>query len=298
MDMSAQSVTVPANAQPSSTQRDYQRLVEGEWLPDSTAQAWGRWYTKLTAAGADMTARLVEHARIHPGSHVLDLASGTGDPAITLATRVGPNGRVTATDLSESMLAVARENARGLQNVSFRVADAQSLPFEDASFDAVTCRLGIMYFVDLSKALREIRRVLKPGGRAVFAAWGPFGKDTYSAFMMGPFMKRKELPPPPADMTFPLRFATPGSMAEALRQVGLREVEEENAILPCVWPGAPEELWRAFYDIAVPMRPYIDSFSREERAQAFQEALWVLPNDGDPECTELTVSVNYAVGTR
>ena len=298
MNMSAQTVIDSAKAQPAPTQQDYQRLVESEWLPGSTAEAWGRWHTQLTVSGAVMTARLVEHARLRPGMHVLDLASGTGDPAITLARHVGPNGRVTGTDLSESMLAVARENARGIANLSFRVADAQSLPFDDESFDVVTCRLGIMYFVDLPKALREIRRVLKPGGRAVFAAWGPPGTDTYSAFLLGPFFARKELPPPPPDMPFPLRFAAPGSMADALRQVGLCEVEEQSAILPCLWPGTPEEAWRAFYDLAVPMRPYIDSFSREERAQAFQEALAILPKGGDPERTELTVSVNYAVATK
>jgi hypothetical protein len=116
--------------------------------------------------------------------------------------------------------------------------------------------------------------------------------------MLGPFFARKELPPPPADMPFPLRFAAPGSMADALRAAELREVEEEIALLPCVWPGTPDEAWRAFYDVAIPMRAYIDGFSREERAEAFQEALAILPRDGDPERTELTVSVNFAVATK
>jgi SAM-dependent methyltransferase len=182
--------------------------------------------------------------------------------------------------------------------MSFQVADAQALPFEDESFDAVTCRLGIMYFVDLPKALREVRRVLKPSGRVAFAAWGPPGSETYSAFILGPFFARRALPMPPADMPFPLRFATPNVMADALRSAGLREVEEENAIVSSAWPGPPEEVWKAFYDMAVPMRPYLDSFSPEDRAAAFQEALAILPRDRDPKRTDLTLSVNFAAGTK
>jgi SAM-dependent methyltransferase len=280
------------------TTNQYQQMVEGEWLPAPTADAWARWHDKLTAACAAMTARLIDHARLGPGLRVLDVASGTGDPAITLAERVGATGHVVATDLSENMLAVARKQAAGISNISFRVADAQSLPFDDDSFDVVTCRLGIMYFVDVPKALGELRRVLKPGGRIVFAAWGPPGAETYSGFMLGPFFARRQLPMPPADMPFPLRFAAPDAMASVLRAAGLRDVTEENVVLASNWPGPPDEAWAAFYDTARPLRPYIDSFSPTERAQAFQEALAILPRDRDPNRTDLTISVNFAVGTK
>jgi len=111
---------------------------------------------------------------------VLDLASGSGEPALTLARHVDATGHVVATDLSQGMLDLAEENARkvGLANISFRQADAHRLPFDNESFDCVTCRLGIMYFVDVHGALMEIRRVLKPEGRAVFAAWGPWDRGS------------------------------------------------------------------------------------------------------------------------
>src|SRR5437763_16946886 len=97
-----------------------------------------------------VTQRLARHARILPGMQVLDLASGTGDPAISLARLVGPKGKVTATDLSAGMVDVARVNASrsGVVNIDFRQADMQVLPFADSSFDAVTSKIGIMYAVD------------------------------------------------------------------------------------------------------------------------------------------------------
>ena len=203
---------------------------------------------------------------------------------------------MTATDLSEGMLQLARQHAdaAGLANISFRLADAQALPFDDASFDVVTLRLGVMYFVDVQMALREIARVLKPGGRTAFVVWGPPDQGTFGAFMVGPLMARRPLDLPPPDMPFPLRFAEPGSLSAELRRAGLADVTEENAILPFAWPGPPEEAWAQFYDRAIPMRPYFDSFPPEERAAAFQEALAILPSKTRRDRTDLTAAVNFA----
>ena len=234
------------------------------------------------------------------GMRVLDLASGTGDPAVSLARLVGPEGKVTATDLSTGMIEVARANASkaGVHNIDFRQADMQALPFADASFDAVTSKIGIMYAVDLPKAVSEFRRVLNPGGRMAFAVWGPPDQGTYLGFVLGPFFARRAPEPPPPDMPFPLRFAAPGSLGEALRAAGLVSVDEETVVLPLPWPGPPEEVWRQFYDVAVPRRPYIDSFSSEERAAAYKEALAMLPPNRNPHFTELTVAMNFASAAR
>jgi ubiquinone/menaquinone biosynthesis C-methylase UbiE len=278
---------------------DYQQMVEAEWLPAKTANAYSKWSGKLATASSAMTEGLIERARIRAGMRVLDLASGCGEPAIPIARVVGERGTVVATDLAEHMLALTRKNAADISNISFRVADAQSLPFDDESFDVVTCRLGIMYFVDVQRALREIRRVLKVGGRVAFAAWGsPGPSETYSGFFLGPFFARKPPPQPPPDMPFPLRFAAPNSMADALVRAGLRDVIEDNVIIPYPFPGTPEEAWAAFYDVAVPMQPYLDSFTSDERAAAFREAVALLPRERNPERTDLTAPVNFAVATK
>ena len=96
--------------------------------------------------GQPATNAFVDYAEPGPGMQILDLASGTGEPAITLARRIGPEGRVTATDLSADLLEVAatRAQANGLSNIATRRADAHELPFPDNSFDLATSRFGIM----------------------------------------------------------------------------------------------------------------------------------------------------------
>jgi ubiquinone/menaquinone biosynthesis C-methylase UbiE len=139
----------------------------------------------------EATDALIEVARILPGLIILAIASGTVEPAFTLAKAVGPDGRVIATDLAPDMLAAAEENARGdgLANLSSQ-ADAHALPFPDESFDRVTCRFGVMYFAEVGQALGEIRRVLRPGGLIALAAWGPVEQNILAMCTMGPLLKR------------------------------------------------------------------------------------------------------------
>ncbi len=132
-----------------------------------------------------MNRPLIDAAEVRPGHVVLDLASGAGEPALTIAREIGPTGYVTATDLVDEMLAGCRRRAdqAGLANIGFRLADMEALPFDDDSFDRVTCRFGIMFVPDPDKALREIRRVLKRGGMAALMIWGPRAATTiFSVF--------------------------------------------------------------------------------------------------------------------
>src|SRR5271170_5338486 len=105
---------------------------------------------------------------IHPGGNdqVLDIAAGTGEPGLTIASMLD-GGVVVITDLAEHMLDTAREKAEkeGVRNVEFRACDACELPFDDNTFDAISCRMGFMFFPDMELAMKEMVRVLKPGGR-------------------------------------------------------------------------------------------------------------------------------------
>src|ERR1700681_2121206 len=159
---------------PSKIQKFREHLHQ-EWTGDRTVAAWRKWHAQIAAFTQGATEAILESAHLRPGMRVLDLASGVGDPALSIAREVAPSGRVTATDLGPGMMSLAEELARkkGLTNIEFRVASADSLPFPDASYDAVTCRFGVMFFPDPGAALRECLRVLKPGGRATFVAWGP-----------------------------------------------------------------------------------------------------------------------------
>jgi len=123
----------------------------------------------------------IELAAVQPGENVLDVAGGTGDLAAGFAPRVGPEGRVMLTDINESMLEVGRDRLanRGIVgNVDFAVADAEALPFEDASFDCVTIGFGLRNVTDKAKALSEMTRVAKPGGRVLILE---FSQPRYAA---------------------------------------------------------------------------------------------------------------------
>jgi len=117
---------------------------------------------------------LMSMAALQPGERVLDLACGTGLVTFPAAEAVGVGGQVAATDISEAMVTMVTEAAasRGLGHVTAQRADAESFPFDDASFDAVLCGLGLMYAPDPMASLAGARRVLRPGGRYVAAVWG------------------------------------------------------------------------------------------------------------------------------
>lgn len=227
-----------------------------DWGTSFRLTAAEKWKAKSATMGRDVTEALVAYADPQPNMRVLDLASGTGEPAITIAKRIAPTGHVTALDLSSDLLAIAAERARqrGLANLTTQQADAQQLPFLDEQFDLATSRFGVMFFPDTQRALTELRRVLKPGARACFAVWGskdqPYFASTIGVVhrhVGGPFLEPKG--------PDPFRFSRPGSLSEALSQSGFSSVHEEARTVPWTWPGPPEEAWEQQRAIATPFLP-------------------------------------------
>ena len=213
-----------------------------------------KWKTKSAIMGSAATEALVELADPKPGMHVLDLASGTGEPGISLAQRVSPGGHVTAVDLSAELLELAAQRAinKNLSNFSTRQADAHELPFPDRSFDLATCRFGVMFFGDVKQALSELHRVLRPRARACLAAWGLFEQPYWQTTMR--IVHRHvggELLEGEGD---PFRFSTAGLLSEALRSAGFREVEESERTVPWVWRGTAEEVFEYAREVSTPFR--------------------------------------------
>ncbi|HEY4112055.1 class I SAM-dependent methyltransferase [Puia sp.] len=187
------------------------------------------------------------------GDQVLDIASGTGEPGLTIAALV-KQGKVTLTDLSEDMLAVARDQAasKGIRNIDTIVCDVCELPFEDASFDAVSCRFGFMFFPDMALAAREMVRVLKPGGRLATAVWGSPEKNPWVTIIMGVINRTMQLPPPPPGAPGMFRCAAPGLLAGLFEQAGLKNTTEKEITgkLEC---GSPETYWDLHTEVGAPI---------------------------------------------
>jgi SAM-dependent methyltransferase len=226
-----------------------------DWGTQYRLVASEKWKAKSGAMGQPVTDAFVEYAQPAPGMRVLDLASGTGEPAISLACRVGEHGHVTALDLSSDLLEIATERARarGLKNFGTQPADAHSLPFPDDSFDLATSRFGVMFFGDPVLALTGLRRVLRPGARACFLAWGSF-EQPYWQSMMGVVHRHVGGDVLSPNGPNPFRYAEPGSLSTVLHSAGFDAVEEETKSLPWTWPGSPEEVWEYAQSVSVPFR--------------------------------------------
>jgi SAM-dependent methyltransferase len=277
-------------------------------MPADANSQWGasyrliaaeKWKLKSAAMGRYVTEALVEYARPQPGMKVLDVASGTGEPAISLAARVGPAGHVTALDLSADLLEIADERARqrAFTNFSTRQADAHHLPFPDQSFDLATCRFGVMFFADAKRALAELNRVLKPGGRACFLAWGPFEQPYWSS-TIGVVVKHiggAAIAPGGPD---PFRFAEPGSLSAALRGAGFQTVEEETRILPWTWPGTVEEVWEYAQAVSTPFRPLLERVPSADWDKINAEVHAAIRQYQEGDCVKFGVAAVLASATK
>jgi ubiquinone/menaquinone biosynthesis C-methylase UbiE len=223
-----------------------------------------KWKAKSAVLGSAVTEALIEYSCPTPGMRVLDLASGTGEPGISLAQRV-PQGSVTAVDQSSELLDIAAKRARdkNLLNFITQQADAHQLPFADQSFDLATCRFGVMFFSDVERALAELRRVLKPGVRGCFAAWGPTEQPYWQTTMK---IVHRHVGGAMLDSggSDPFRFSAAGSLSAALNASGFREVEESTHHLPWTWPGDAEEAFEYFCAVSAPFRPMLERVPAEE----------------------------------
>src|SRR5688572_23270068 len=277
----------------------FKQQVGQDWAGDATAAAWQKYYPQMREQMAAVTNALVEAAQPEPGMRILDLASGNGEPALSLARRVAPSGHVTATDLSDGMLGALRANAEAdeVTNIETKVCDAHELPFADGSYDLVTSRFGVMFFADTPAALHEIKRVLKPGGRVAFLVWGPPGPGTYFGAAALPFMRRLAVKPDP-DGPSPMRFAESRKLATLLEAGGFTNVDEQSLTLPAAYRGSPQQLLTSMMDIAAPFRNAAATLSHEERTAAEQEALNNLGAVYDGNLTKVTAPVLIVTGTR
>jgi ubiquinone/menaquinone biosynthesis C-methylase UbiE len=166
----------------------YKRRIREQW--NEVAARWHRWTPLMREQFAPATALMLDLAHFELGDNVLDVAAGDGYQSIAAAQRVGSRGSVLAVDLAVEPLKYAAAAAKqaGLKQFETRVMDAENLDLPDTSFDAVLCQFGLMFFPDPDRGLKEMLRVLKPGGRAplvVFALGGTPESDLAASLIRG-----------------------------------------------------------------------------------------------------------------
>lgn len=243
-----------------------------------TAQYWTRYSATIRTMFAPLTKAMIERAGIHEGQSVLDVAGGAGEPSLTIAEVVGPNGSVTCTDAVSEMVEAARREAgsRGLKNVQFQQCTADSLPFADNSFDVVVSRLGVMFFVDSLGAMREMLRVVKPGGSMAFAVWHKSDVNPFCYLVSGVMDRHIKAASADPDAPNAFRFAEPGKLVDVMKQAGATDVREEIVDFDIAAPLSPAEFWTM----------------RSQTSDTLREKLALLPAT---EQTQIATEVEQAV---
>jgi ubiquinone/menaquinone biosynthesis C-methylase UbiE len=269
-----------------------------DWASYARINAAKRWERPSAEMGRGATQAIVDFAQAQPGMRVLDVACGTGAPALQVARRVAPGGHVTATDLSPGPLQIAAQRARdrNLTNICFEVADVHRLQFPDETFDLVTSRLGVMFFADLPCALREIRRVLKPGGRVAVLSWGPMEQPYFQATGMIIMRHLGGDLPTAAKQVF--KFGERGTLAAAFAAAGFRDVREELHTVPWVWTSSIAELWQYFQAVTIPFRPLLEQVQPEQRDAITRDVHAAFACFWDGEKVNMTADFMLASGVR
>jgi SAM-dependent methyltransferase len=239
------------------TDEQYRKVMRKGW--NLTPTLYERLWTPVLRA---YSQGCVERVGAEPGQSVLDVACGPGTATRMLAERVGPNGSALGVDISDNFVAAAA--AEGAPNLRFARHPMEALALADASFDAATCALGLMYAAPVSEALAEIARVLRPGGRFAACVWGR--REACGFREMFSILGR------PLQMEIcPLFFALgrPGAFVAALERAGLVDAREERVELTLRWRDR-DQACTAIFDGgpgALPFSMFTEEIRREVRDQ-------------------------------
>jgi SAM-dependent methyltransferase len=205
--------------------RDKQR---DQW--NDAAVGWNEWSGFMDEHAAHVSERLVEMAGVKEGDRVLDVAAGYGEPSMTAARKVGPDGSVIATDISGEMLNFGRRRAaeNGVENIEFMQSDGNSLDFPHESFDAAVSRWGIIFEPDGEGTAAKVRGFLKPGSRFAISSWGSPERVPMIAVAMKTALEKLDVPPPPPGTPGPLSRPTEEAIGGLLEGGGFSDIEVQE----------------------------------------------------------------------
>jgi enediyne biosynthesis protein CalE5 len=271
-----------------------------ETLWRDSAQYWEKHRQVIRQMFAPVTQALIEEAEIVRGFHVLDVGTGPGEPALTIAELVGNEGRVCGIDPAPEMIAAARRAAayEKFDSVQFEVTSADNLPFPSGTFDAVASRFAAMFFPSPLDAIREILRVLKPRRRAAFAVWS-FADSNPFHYVVTQILDRYVAPPSsPPDAPDAFRYAAPGKLRTILDQAGAVEIVERLFQFNIEAPMSVGDFWHLRLDMSEKLRSRLATLSEETKAQIASEVIHALREYSDEKRMSFPAEVLLIGGTK
>lgn len=251
--------------------REQQREAWNKFSP-----GWKKWDELFMDFLKPMGDEIIRKLNPKNNDKILDIASGTGEPGLTIASML-EGGKVFITDLAEDMLKIAWENARlrKINNIEILSCDVSELPFNDNTFDAISCRFGFMFFPDMLLAAKEMARVLKQGGRIATSVWNAPEKNFWVTAVNETLKRNIDLPTPPPGSPGMFRCANEQLMADLFSRVGLKNIsiKEVNGKLKC---KTAEVYWTVMTELAAPVVAALNNADDTMREKIKQEVYQVV----------------------
>jgi ubiquinone/menaquinone biosynthesis C-methylase UbiE len=249
---------------------EFKRASHAVW--EAMAPGWERQYSWFEEQARPVTERMVEALRVEPGATVLELAAGTGIVGLTAAQALGGETQLILSDFSPAMVEAARRRGSelGLENVDYRVLDAEALELPDESVDGVLCRWGYMLMGDPARALAETQRVLRPDGRLSAAVFASAQQNPWAALPMQILVEGGYVPPPAPGQPGILSLADPEQLRGLFAGAGFEAVEIDAVTF--TWPFHGDEgYWRFLTDMAGAISMALSSLDEDARAGVREE---------------------------
>jgi len=265
-----------------------------------SAPYWEKHRELIRHMFAPITEALVREAGVRVADTVLDVATGAGDPALSVAEMVGPSGKVIGIDPVPGMIEGARRAAAGLvlQNTQFEITSADALPFPTDTFDAEICRFGVMFFPSPLDCVREMLRVLKPGKRLAFAVWS-FGDNNPFHHTLSRIVERYVAParlPPDAPDAF--RYAPPGKLTRVLAEAGVAELVEHVLRFSINAPLSVEDYYTMRCEWSDKLRQNLATLSAEQSRAAKDQMIRAFSEYHPPRGMSFPAEVLIVSGTK
>jgi len=265
-----------------------------------SAPFWDKHRDIIRGMFAPVTQALVEDARIGTEDSVLDVATGPGEPALSIAALAGPKGKVFGVDAIHGMVEAARSEAQrlGLKNAKFDVAFADDLPFAAGTFDAVISRFGVMFFPSPVDGVREMLRVLKPGRKLAFAVWHFAEKNPFHYALSRVMDRYVDSPPLDPEAPDAFRFAPRGKLMEVFFEAGAVTRSERLLQFKIEAPVSVEDFWNLRREMSEKLNEKFEMLSEERKPKVKQEMLSSLAEYSTGNAVSFPAEVLIVSGTK